>query len=111
VGKKVCSVGISRDSPCHHTSLIPGLHILAEIKPTCAHPTGSYCPCVGKLAVDGKHTALLFNTGIVVQVNGDSREARIVVDGNGIRQIRFGAKVATGSQDNSGREMNPFVQL
>ncbi len=55
--------------------------------------------------------ALRLVGGMVVKIDGYSREARVVVYWNRIGHVTFCAKMATSSNDDSRSEANPFVRL
>jgi hypothetical protein len=107
VGKEVCSSASTMGDSCHNATPIPVLHVPAEIVPTRARPTGSYCPRVGKLGVNRKHKPLLLIGDMVVQVDGYGREACVVVDRNGIRQVPVG--LTTGECPRPGKQSEPIV--
>ena len=55
--------------------------------------------------------ALRLVGGMVVKIDGYSREARVVVYWNRIGRVTFRAKMATSSNDDSGGVANTFVRL
>jgi hypothetical protein len=85
-----------RGISCQHTPPIPALDVPTEIIPTRARPTGSLCPCVSKPGINRKHTALLLVGGVVVQVRGWGREARVVVDRDEVGYVTHSPHTSLG---------------
>jgi hypothetical protein len=109
MGKEVASIASISGNARHHTNTISLLHILAEVVPTRAGPTGSDDTRVGETRVNRKHSELLLVAGMVIKVHTYGGEAAVVVDGNAV--VAFCAELPTCSNDEPCGISYPFVWL